>query len=197
MLEDRKLIYPTKRILMIAQLIAESDPVIEMALPMLEKLQKQSDETLILGKRQGDHVIYLEVLESANSIRYSARPGDKKPLHSSSIGKAMLSVLPDTEITKLMTKVGQPQITRSTISEPAELLENIRSGREQKAYITRGENVADVMAIAVPVHLGSEKFGIAIAGPMPRMIEKESDCLRYLKEAQDAFASLDRAAVFP
>lgn len=195
-LEDRKLIYPTKRILSIAQLIAESDPVIEMALPTLEKLQKQSDETLILGKRQGDHVIYLEVLESANSIRYSARPGDTKPLHSSSVGKAMLSLMPDAEITRLMAKVGQNKVTQNTISDTDRLLEDIRKGRESNVFITRGENVADVMAMAVPVQLGSEALGIAIAGPMPRMIEKEQACLSYLNEARDSFSSMNRASIF-
>lgn len=195
-LEDRKLIYPTKRILSIAQLIAESDPVIEMALPMLGKLQRQSDETLILGKRQGDHVIYLEVLESANSIRYSARPGDTKPLHSSSVGKAMLSLMSDTEISKLLFKAGQAKITLATISEPEKLLEDIRTGREKEVFVTRGENVADVMAMAIPVHLGSEALGIAIAGPMPRMIDKEQACLVYLNEARDSFALLNRASNF-
>ena len=35
-------------------------------------------------------MIYLQVLESPHPIRYSARPGDLKQLHSSAIGKAML-----------------------------------------------------------------------------------------------------------
>lgn len=195
-LEDRKLIYPTKRILAIAQLIAESDPVIEMALPTLEKLQRQSDETLILGKRQDDHIIYLEVLESTNSIRYSARPGDTKPLHSSSIGKAMLSLMSDAEITQLLSKAGHDKVTQNTISDLDLLLEDIRRGREMNVFVTRGENVADVMAIAVPVQLGSEALGIAIAGPMPRMIEKEQACLSYLNEARDSFASMNRASIF-
>ena len=33
----------------------------------------------------------------------------------------------------------------------------------------RGENVADVMAIAMPLRLDSSEYAIAVAGPMPRM----------------------------
>jgi DNA-binding IclR family transcriptional regulator len=37
--------------------------------------------------------------------------------------------------------------------------------------VTTGENVADVMAVAATVRLGSEIYGIAIAGPLHRMTD--------------------------
>lgn len=194
-LDDRKMIYPTKRILSVATLIAENDPVVELTLPVLETLQRQTDETVILGKRQGDHVVYLEVLESSNSIRYSARPGDTKPLHSSSVGKAMISLLPDDELLELVRQHGQRQVTPHTITDPDRLMADIRAGREQGLFITRGENVADVMALAAPVSVSDEPLGIAVAGPISRMVEKEADCARYLKEARESLASMSNSAL--
>lgn len=35
-----------------------------------------SAETTILGKRQGQRVVYLQLLEGPHPIRYSARPGE-------------------------------------------------------------------------------------------------------------------------
>lgn len=195
-LDERKLIYPTKRILSIAQLIAENDPVVELALPILTEIQKKSEETLILGKRQGDHIVYLEVLESNHSIRYSARPGDTKPLHSSAIGKAMSSLVSDAELRALMKKTAKTKVTPSTITDPDELCADIAAGRERGVFVTRGENVPDVMAIAIPVTVGEEPFGIAIAGPMQRMTEKEEDCMGYLDHARQKFMSLNRASLF-
>lgn len=195
-LEDRKLIYPTKRIHTIGVLIAANDPVIELTLPLLEKLEEQSGETLILGKRQLDSIIYIEVVESRNSIRYSARPGDTKPLHASAIGKAMLSLLPDDTLLELLSKAALAKATSSTITDPHLLLEDIRTGRERHIFVTRGENVADVMAMAVPIQLGGESFGIAIAGPMQRMIDKERDCAALLAQARRSLTGLDRKSAF-
>jgi IclR family acetate operon transcriptional repressor len=194
-LEDRKLIYPTKRILSVAQLIAENDPIVELMLPILTQLQRASDETVILGKRQGDRIIYLEVVESNNSIRYSARPGDTKPLHSSSIGKAMLSTLPDAEIAALVKKAGQKKVTANTITDTDRLIADIAAARAGNTYITRGENVVDVMAMAVPVNVGGEPFGIAIAGPMPRMLAREADFARLLTSTVASFAGGERESL--
>src|SRR5690606_8030812 len=121
---------------------AENDPIVEISTPLLEELQRKSGETLILGKRQEEEIVYLEVVESNHSIRYSARPGDTKPLHSSAIGKAMLSLLPDETMMKLVARAVQGKATSNTISDPSLLLEDIRNGRKSKVFVTRGENVA-------------------------------------------------------
>lgn len=192
-LEDRKLIYPTRRMQVLSNQIAENDPVVEILSPILERLQVESDETVILGKRQGDMVVYLDVLESQRSIRYSARPGDRKPFHSSAIGKAMLSLVSDDEIRKTVNKVGQSRVTKSTLTEPEDLVKDIREGRERGVFITRGENVADVMAISMPFRLGGEPVGIAIAGPMPRMIAKEQDCVQLLAAAKQESEAMGTA----
>src|ERR1700712_249756 len=91
-------LYPTKRMFDVASDILSKDPFIERTTPLLEKLRDKSHETVILGKRQGDAVVYLQVVESAHPIRYSAKPGDIKPLHSSSIGKALLGALTPDEL---------------------------------------------------------------------------------------------------
>ena len=82
----------------IARDIHEKDPFVERVMPLLERLRDASRETIILGKRQGDAVIYLQVVESQHPIRYSAKPGEFKPLHSSAIGKALIGSLKEPEL---------------------------------------------------------------------------------------------------
>jgi IclR family transcriptional regulator, acetate operon repressor len=192
-LEDRKLVYPTRRMLVLAQQIAANDPMVELLLPVLDEIRVESGETVILGKRQGDAVVYLEVLESQRSIRYSARPGDRKPLHSSAIGKAMLSLLPDPEVVALLGDAGQPRVTEKTLTDERVLLADLAEGRARGLFITRGENVPDVMAIALPFSLGGEPGGIAIAGPMHRVAEKEKACSDLLLSAGTAIAAMESA----
>jgi hypothetical protein len=44
-------------------------------------LRELTQETVIIGKRQDDAVIYLGVWEGFQSIRYNVRPGDYKAWH--------------------------------------------------------------------------------------------------------------------
>jgi len=189
--EDRKLLYPTRRMQVLTNRIAENEPVVELLAPILQRLQEASDETIMLGKRQDDVIVYLDVQECQRPIRYAPHPGERKPLHSSAIGKAMLSLETDDDIRRTLSIVGQPRVTANTLTDLDALIADIRNGREQGVFVTRGENVADVMGIAMVVQLGGEPAGIAIGGPMPRMIEKEQICRDLLAAARRDILALE------
>ncbi len=195
-LEDRKLIFPTKRILAVSELIAKSDPIIEIFQPEMKKLLAATDETIILGKRQGDYITYLEVMESSRSIRYSAKPGDIKPLHSSAVGKAMLSTLSEPELLATVRKLGLKKITDSTITTVDTLLEDIKAGRSKNLFITRGENVPDVMAMAACIKLGSEHLSVAVAGPVERVSKREAEFASFLEALTGHFSKIEKATAF-
>jgi hypothetical protein len=125
------------------------------------------------------------------AIRYAPHPGERKPLHSSAIGKAMLSLETDDDIRRTLSIVGQPRVTANTLSDIDALIADIRNGREQGIFVTRGGNVADVMGIAMVVRLAGEPAGIVIGGPMPRMIEKEQICRDLLAAARDDILALE------
>jgi DNA-binding IclR family transcriptional regulator len=162
-------LYPTKRLFDIAKSIADQDAIVEYVTPSLATLRDATGETIILGKRQEHETVYLEVVESMSVIRYSARPGDLKPLHSSAIGKLILGNLSEGELSELLTKLSLTQITENTITDHDCLLAELSESRKQGYYITRGENVSEVIAMAAPVRLSGETFGIAVAGPEGRM----------------------------
>ena len=190
-LDERKRVYPTKRLLLLAQQIAQNDPVLERIGPVLTALQLATDETVILGKRQGNSVTYLDVIESRQTIRYAADPGDVKPLHSSAIGKAVLGALPNADLAKLARKLALPAVTNSTIKDAADLLRDIELGKARGFFITRGENVPDVMAISICRTVGDEPYGIAVAGPISRLEPRSDAVVAALLAAGDALDRID------
>jgi IclR family transcriptional regulator, acetate operon repressor len=180
-------LYPTRRLFAVAQTIAAHEPLIERLRPALIRLRDETRETVILGKRQGDRIIYLEVLESLQTIRYSAQPGDLKPLHSSAIGKAVLGSLDPGELAALLPRLPLDRVTDATLVDPAALVADLAAARERgDIYITRGENVADVMAAAVPFQAGGETFGVAIAGPLYRMNDALPNSVHQLQHLRAA-----------
>ncbi|MEO7116710.1 MAG: IclR family transcriptional regulator [Caldimonas sp.] len=162
-------LYPTKRMYDVARDISEKDPFMERASDLLERLRDSSRETVILGKRQGGSVVYLQVLEGLHVVRYSAKPGEFKPLHSSAIGKAMLGALKESELRAWVTDTALATITNTTLTDPQALVDDILQSRRAGYFLTRGENVSDVWAIAAFINVNTEVFGIAIAGPRHRM----------------------------
>ncbi|MEG0938684.1 MAG: IclR family transcriptional regulator [Comamonas sp.] len=162
-------LYPTRRMFDVMRDICAKDPLVERAMPVLERLRDATRETIILGKRQADSVIYLQVVEGLHSIRYSAKPGEFKPLHSSSIGKALLGSLKETELRTWLKERKLQAITQSTKVEHELLVQDVLDSRKQGYFVTRGENVSDVWAIAAFINVYNETLAVAVAGPQHRL----------------------------
>lgn len=182
----RKDLYPTRRLYDLGATIVANDPVLLRVETAMQSLRETTRETIILGKRQKDTILYLEVLEGPEVIRYSARPGDTKPLHSTCIGKALLSGMEDKDLRELLNAGGLPCITAATITEMDTLVADINAGRANGCFVTRGENVPDVTAIAIPIAINNEFYGLAVAGPSHRMIEREDEIRTALTTTRDA-----------
>jgi DNA-binding IclR family transcriptional regulator len=163
-------LYPTGRLSDMARHIRANDPYLERLESRLGPLREATRETVIVGKRQRDEVVYLSVLEGPQTIRYSARAGDIKPLHSTSIGKALLSVEPDGAVRTWTHSHELPAVTSSTLTTIDALMADLHAGRQRGWFATHGESVSDVLAIAVPVAVNDEVLGIAVAGPIHRML---------------------------
>ncbi|MGU7784925.1 IclR family transcriptional regulator [Burkholderia sp. PU8-34] len=173
-------LYPTRRIYDVTRDIAAKDPFIERATPVLERLRDTTRETVILGKRQGNAVIYLQVVEGLHAIRYSAKPGEFKPLHSSSIGKALLGGLKETELRAWLDGRQLPAITTATQTDHEALVRELQDSRRAGYFVTRGENVCDVWAVAAYLTLNHETLAIAVAGPRNRMEGCVTECAKVL-----------------
>ncbi|HJV84968.1 MAG TPA: IclR family transcriptional regulator [Noviherbaspirillum sp.] len=182
----RKDIYPTRRLLDVAQTIVSHDPFLERIEPFLEQLRDGTEETVILGKRQGDSVLYLEVVPGLHTVRYTANAGEYKPLHSSSIGKLMLGSMKKAELDRWLASHELPAITSNTINDIEKLRADLEESRRRGYFMTQGENVADVTALAAPVQVNDEVLGLAVAGPTHRMAVRSEEHARRLLEARQA-----------
>jgi DNA-binding IclR family transcriptional regulator len=165
----RRGIYPTRKIFEISKAIAAAEPWVEKLEPLLHELRDATQETIILGKLHNDRAIYIAVAEGPQSIRYSASAGDLKPLHSSAIGKALLMVCRPEQREQKIKSLHLDRRTPFTITTRAKLLEDLRISSERGFTLTPGENVEDVMGMAMPFELGGEVYAAAIAGPITRM----------------------------
>jgi DNA-binding IclR family transcriptional regulator len=186
--------YPTRMLYDMAETISRHDPLMERVHPVMTALRDRTRETIILGKRQEDRVLYLAVVESEQTIRYSARPGDFKPLHGSASGKVLLAALGDEKRRSFLERLPLPALTPRTFTSVQALEEDLRAGAARGWQYVEGENVPDVIAIAVPVNLNGEVYALVVTGPMHRM---RDDVDRHVPALVEARIQLESGKTAP
>ena len=65
-----------------------------LARPALERLRDATGETVHLAVRSGDEMVYIEKIESQQSVRMASTIGTRVPFHSTGVGKAYLAENP-------------------------------------------------------------------------------------------------------
>lgn len=177
--------YPTARLLAMAQKIAGNDPLLERVQPVLEALREQTGETVIFGKLRDDgRVVYLDVVESLNPVRYTATAGDIRVAHTNSIGRAILGALPDDQREAYLAQATFAPLTERTIASKAALAEELRASRRRGWYCNFGESLSDLGAIAVPVMFAGTAHGVSVAGPINRVEAKAGEIAAALQAAR-------------
>ena len=131
----------------------------QAALPEMERLREAFDETVNLGVQQGREIVYAEVVESQRRLRIRARIGSRDPLHSTALGKAILSRLPDAERRALLQKRLGRRTGRTLVQAGA--LEAELLAAAQAGYATEtGENEEGATCVSAAL---SPAFGVAAA----------------------------------
>lgn len=161
--------YPTRKLETQAAKIHEGNQIIEMIHEHLLRLQKEVGESIVFGKIQDDQIIYLDVIESNQVIRYAAQIGDVRPLHANSISKAILAQYDDEFVLDKLVNLKMTKLSDQTISSPREFLNVLEEVRKSGFASNLGESAEDLAAVAMPLNCSEEWYGISIVGPLNRM----------------------------
>jgi DNA-binding IclR family transcriptional regulator len=186
--------YPTKRLLQVARSIADHDPISPAVNAAMERLRDESGETVVLAKLSGARVLYVDVVESYNSIRYVAQPGELRSLHASSNGRAMLAAMPAEQRAKLLRHIDYTRFTGKTLLTPEALEAAVASGAERGCYANFGESVEDLYAIARALRLDEKVYSLAVVGPSARLEERKG---RHIDRLIEACAAIEATGAKP
>jgi IclR family acetate operon transcriptional repressor len=138
------------------------------ARPLLEGLRDRFGETVNLGVLDGRRVAYLEIVESPKAMRFAARRGDRDPVHSTALGKAIASRLSDGQVRQIIAGEGMPQLTSRTITDLGSFLTELALIRERGYALDNGENEEDGRCVAVPLPDGWVHAAISLSAPAQR-----------------------------
>ena len=131
----------------------------QAALPEMQSLRREFDETVNLGVQQGPEIVYVEVVESERRLRILARVGSRDPLHSTALGKAILSRMPVAERQAVLGG-GLRARTKKTVVDRARLDADLLCAVCDGYAVELGENEEGAVCISAAL---MPAMGIAAA----------------------------------
>ena len=150
------------RMIALALLVVDSVDVRKVSAPYLADLAKETGEDVYLAVRVGDTVVYADKYQGTEPVKVNIKLGQPRPLHSTAVGKLFLAWDPHLQA-MVLNQRPLPAMTDKTITDPDRLRAELEQIRASGLSISREENVAGVIALAVPVYNGAGQICGAVS----------------------------------
>jgi len=168
-LGPRRGFYPTKLIVHQAQTIALHDPIHHLIEPQLLEVRDRTSESVVVSSLHEGLALIIDLLESPQGIRFAAKLGERRPLHSSSLGRALLGAMPPERRDELLRK---QELDRFPDAQPIDrqaLERELDLSASRGWYFAKDGAQSGVSAVAIPLTVAGSRLAIAVAGPTARM----------------------------
>lgn len=141
------------------------------AAPFLQRLALDVNEAVHLAHLDQGEIVYIDKVESSNTIRMHSRIGTRVPAHATGLGKVILAYRPPKEAIDLIDRYGLARLTEHTITDRSQFLQVLRETRERGYAFDLEENELGICCVAAPIwdNTGRVVAACSVSGPSIRM----------------------------
>lgn len=161
------------RLLELGNLVKSRIAVRDVAMPLMQALHRNTGESVNLGVRQGDEIVYVERTSSGtSSVRVVHLLGARAPLHVTAAGKLYLAEENGRQLQEYGRRTGLPRFTvHSLVTLPALEKELDQVRRAGVAYDNE-EIETGLRCIAAPVRddSGALVAALSLSSPTERHV---------------------------
>lgn len=176
------------RILSLGQACLQAD-LPTRSQPFIERLSRNTGETIHLAALQGDLIATLVKREGRHAVRVDTGPvGKTDAPHATASGKAMLAWLPEDEIRRITGDM--PVFTEHTITDFAALIEELRQVRRNGYALDREEFQPGVICVGAAIRDHAGTVVAAVSASMPSMRADEAHLAMVRDEVMAAARAL-------
>lgn len=146
----------------------------------IKNLSKDINEVVHLVTRDGIYVVYVDKIDAQNAVTLNSRIGRRSPLVKTSVGKAILSFLENSEIKEIVKKTIEEGLIKKSDIKLEAFLEEIEEVRKSKIAIDDEENEKGIYCLGTAIINGQNEIegAISITGPKFRIIDKDVEALK-------------------
>lgn len=144
--------------------------IYEIAREQVERLADETGEVAQFMVEEHGRGVYLHKARGANAIQTASYVGNRKDLHCTALGKAILSQLPTDRVDEIIDRTGLEGHTGNTLTTREALVTELESVREEAVAFDDEEVLEGLRCVAAPVThpTGELNAGISISGPTSR-----------------------------
>lgn len=155
------------KLLLLSSQILDSLELRQIARPEMVELAGLSRETVHLVWLEGDEGVYVEKIDTTETVGLLSRVGKRVSLYATAVGKAMLAFMDPDRLESYLQRVELKQITPYTITDRAALREELDRIDRQGFALDCGENRVGVVCVAAPVFQSNGRViaAVSISGP--------------------------------
>lgn len=171
-----------------ARTLSGQADILRVADSEMGKLSRATGESINLGVLD-DHdqrVTYIHKFDSAYNLAMQSTLGYRNPIHSTSLGKALLAFRDDQEIEERLDRMDFPKLAPNTLTDAESLRDQLMRIRKAGYAEEIEESEAGVRCMATPVldYLGKSVAAISISFPLFRFDEaRKPDYVVQLRAA--------------
>lgn len=147
------------KLLELGFLAQQQADVVQIARPHLEALAASSEDTVHLGIVDGDQALYLDKIPGRRRVDISSRVGDRQPLTSTGLGKALLL---DERPARWKALYDRDNANGHALEWPV-WLERMTSYAEARRAYDLEENEDQIRCVAAPIRDASGKLVAALS----------------------------------
>lgn len=136
---------------------------------VLRALAADVGESANLAVLAGGTAEYVAQAQGTHSMRTFTEVGRRVPLHSTGVGKALLSLVDDDRASRILRSEGMPAATATTITDPDDMLDELARIRARGYAIDDEEMEIGVRCVAVGFRAAGSWIAVSVSGPTTRL----------------------------
>ncbi|HQR04571.1 MAG TPA: IclR family transcriptional regulator [Rhodocyclaceae bacterium] len=159
------------RLLELGNVVKSRISIRDSAMPLMQALHRELGESVNLGMRQGDEIVYVERTSSGrSSVRVVHLVGARAPLHVTAVGKLYLAEEDAQSIQDYVRRTGLPGFTPTSITGLPALERELDKVRRHGIAHDNEEIEQGLRCVAAPIRDDRNEMvaGISVSAPADR-----------------------------
>jgi len=161
--------------------VAKNWDVRVIALPVMQKLNRQFGEMVQLATEDTGDVFYIEKVDSTQIIKIVSEIGARLPIHCSALGKVILAYMPPADVRTIINRKGMARMTKNTITDFGKLEAELLKIRNQGYGVDDQEIMEGLRCIGAPIFdmSGTVRYAVSVSVLAERLVDDYFEKIKY------------------
>lgn len=185
--QQQKTYFPSPRVALLGDWIDDALFGGQHVIDATHRLNADFGETTYIATQKDLMVQYVYSLPGTHPLTLTITPGFRNPLFASSVGRAILSIKTNDEISMLMERFNDTFASRGEIlavDTVIDVLDEVRTRGYAAVYDTILEGTGGI-AIPVPSRMERNAYALGVGGPSQRIRKREHEIAGRMLEITD------------